>query len=149
MQAAVAACAPLAEQAEVEIALAAGPGEGLPAVVLDRKRMTQVFQNLLANAIQHSSRGGRVRFRAEPGAVGEQAGILFAVEDDGPGFPPDALAHVFEPFFTRRRGGTGLGLSIVQRIVDQHQGEIVADNRPEGGAVVTVKLPLKPSPLAG
>jgi PAS domain S-box-containing protein len=151
MQAAVAACAPLAEQAEVEIALAAGPdaGSGLPAVVLDRKRMTQVFQNLLANAIQHSPREGRVAFRAEPAMVGEQAGILFTVEDAGPGFPPDALDHVFEPFFTRRRGGTGLGLSIVQRIVDQHQGEIVAANRPEGGAVVTVALPLKPSPLAG
>jgi PAS domain S-box-containing protein len=151
MQAAVAACAPLAEQAEVEIALAAGPGagSGLPAVVLDRKRMTQVFQNLLANAIQHSPPGGRLAFRAEPAMVGEQAGVLFTVEDAGPGFPPDALDHVFEPFFTRRRGGTGLGLSIVQRIVDQHQGEIVAANRPEGGAVVTVTLPLKPSPLAG
>lgn len=146
MQAAVAACASLAGQEEVEIAVETGAsaGNGLPALVLDRKRMTQVFQNLLANAIQHSPRGGRVSFRAEPATAGEQAGVLFAVEDAGPGFPPDALPHVFEPFFTRRRGGTGLGLSIVQRIVDQHQGEIVAANRPEGGAVVTVTLPSTP-----
>ena len=123
-------------------------GSGLPRLVLDRKRMIQVFQNLLANAIQHSPGGGRVVFRAEP-AAGDPAGLLFVVEDAGPGFPPDALDHIFEPFFTRRRGGTGLGLSIVQRIVDQHQGEIVAANRPEGGAVVTVRLPLKPSPLPG
>ncbi len=150
MQASVAACAPLAEQAQVEIAVEIGTaaGSGLPALVLDRKRMPQVFQNLLANAIQHSPPGGRVAFRAEPAMVGGQAGIRFAVEDSGPGFPPDALPHVFEPFFTRRRGGTGLGLSIVQRIVDQHQGEIVAANRPEGGAAVTVTLPQRPSPFA-
>lgn len=150
MQAAVTACAQLAEQAEVEIAVAIETadarerGNGLPALVMDRKRMTQVFQNLLANAIQHSPRGGRVALRAEP-AADEPAGVLFRVEDGGAGFQPDDLPHLFEPFFTRRRGGTGLGLSIVQRIVDQHQGEITAANRPEGGAAVTVRLPLKPS----
>ncbi len=150
MQASVAACAPLAGQAEVEIATRIGmdAGSSLPALVLDRKRMVQVLQNLLANAVQHSPPGGRVTLRSEPSKVGGQAGVLFAVEDAGPGFPPEALDHIFEPFYTRRRGGTGLGLSIVQRIVDQHQGEITAANRPEGGAVVTVRLPLKPSPLA-
>ena len=148
MMAAVAACASLAGQAEVEIAVGPGEDDGLPALVLDRKRMIQVFQNLLANAVQHSPAGGRVTFRVEPATVGEQTGVRFVVEDAGPGFPPDALPHIFEPFFTRRRGGTGLGLSIVQRIVDQHQGEITAANRPEGGAVVAVTLPLKPSPLA-
>jgi signal transduction histidine kinase len=106
--------------------------------------MVQVFQNLLENAIQHAPRGGRVAFRAEPAAEGEPGGLRFVVEDAGPGFEPDDLPHVFEPFFTRRRGGTGLGLSIVQRIVEQHQGEIVAGNRPEGGAVVTVTLPREP-----
>jgi signal transduction histidine kinase len=77
-----------------------------------------------------------VTFRAEPAA----GGILFLVEDAGPGFQPEDLPHVFEPFFTRRHSGTGLGLSIVQRIVEQHRGEIAAANRPEGGAVVTVTL---------
>jgi len=141
IQAAVAACAAVAEQAEVEIA--ASIASGLPALVMDRKRIVQVLQNLLDNAIQHSPRGGQVMLRAEP-AAGDSAGIVFVVEDAGPGIQPDDLPHVFEPFFTRRRGGTGLGLSLVQRIVEQHQGEIVAANRPEGGAVMTVRLPLKP-----
>src|SRR6266545_1059409 len=109
IEAAVAACAAVAEQAEVEIA--ATVADGLPALVMDRKRIVQVFQNLLDNAIQHSPRGGRVTLRAEP-AAGEPAGVFFAVEDSGPGIQREDLPHVFEPFFTRRHGGTGLGLSL-------------------------------------
>ncbi len=136
LQAAAAACEPLAGRAGVTLLLEAAPD--LPLLEVDPLRITQVFQNLLENAVQHSAEGGRVRFRAE----GRPDGILFFVEDAGPGFAPADLPHVFEPFFTRRRGGTGLGLSIVQRIVEQHGGEIAAGNREAGGAVMSVRLPL-------
>jgi PAS domain S-box-containing protein len=145
MRAAAATCAPLAARTEVEIEIATFESDGLPALAVDRKRIVQVLHNLLENAIQHAPPGSRVVFRAEPA---EPDGIRFVVEDTGPGFAPNDLPHVLEPFFTRRRGGTGLGLSIVQRIVEQHQGEIVAGNRPEGGAVVTVTLPREPRALA-
>jgi PAS domain S-box-containing protein len=135
--AAIVACAPLADQAGVEIAQATEPG--LPRLVVDRSRVVQVFQNLLENAIQHSQTGGRVVIRAQ--AAGEGV-VRFAVEDSGPGFRAADLDRLFEPFFTRRRGGTGLGLSIVQRIAEQHGGEVVAANRPGGGAVMTVTLPV-------
>jgi PAS domain S-box-containing protein len=152
MRAAVATCVALAERSGVEIVQEADPA--LPRLAVDRNRFLQVFQNLLENAIQHSPRGGRVWFRAEavPGKEPGEEWIRFLVEDAGPGFQREDLPHVFEPFFTRRRGGTGLGLSIVQRIVEQHQGEIAAGNRAapgeeqsvEQGAVVTVTLPLAP-----
>jgi PAS domain S-box-containing protein len=143
MSLALKACQPLAVRAQVELAVE--PAPGLPLLAMDRNRILQVFQNLLENAIQHSQPGSRVVFRAAraaKGELGERDGICFTVEDRGPGFRPDDLPHILEPFFTRRRGGTGLGLSIVQRIVENHEGEILTANRPEGGAAVAVTLPL-------
>jgi PAS domain S-box-containing protein len=144
MAAAAVACAPLAARAGIEIALDAAPD--LPSPLLDRNRVVQVFQNLLENAIQHSPSGARVTFRAVL-APATPAGIAvrFTVEDGGPGFRPEDLDRAFEPFFTRRRGGTGLGLSIVQRITEQHGGEVAAANLSGGGAIMTVTLPLAPA----
>lgn len=138
MGAAAVACAPLAARAGVEIVLDAS--SDLPALKLDRNRIVQVFQNLLENAIQHSPAGGHVTFRAALAPDGKA--VQFTVEDGGPGFRTDDLGRAFEPFYTRRRGGTGLGLSIVQRITEQHGGHVAASNRPSGGGVVTVSLPL-------
>ena len=141
MALAATACEPLASRSGVDVAVRSE--SGLPQLHVDRGRIAQVFQNLLENAIQHSSRGKTVLFRAER-ANGDRDGVRFAVEDAGPGFLPTDLHRVFEPFFTRRRGGTGLGLSIVQRIVEQHGGEVLASNLPSGGAAMTVFLPLRP-----
>ncbi|MES1244875.1 MAG: ATP-binding protein [Acidobacteriota bacterium] len=155
LAAACAACAPIAERAGVTVVpeISSTAGE-LPPLQVDRGRISQVFLNLLENAVQHSPKGGSVVLRAErvtSGASGEtdREGVRFVVEDSGPGFLPGDLQHVFEPFFTRRRGGTGLGLSIVQRIVEQHGGEVVAQNRPGGGAVIKVFLPLHPKRTGG
>ena len=134
---AIQACAPVAAAAEVEIA--AKLASEMPPLRGDRMRILQVFENILENAVQHSPRGGRVIVRV--GCDGDGR-ARFSVEDSGSGFRPEDLDRIYEPFFSRRRGGTGLGLSIVQRIVEQHQGEVRAANRPEGGAVMSVTLPL-------
>jgi PAS domain S-box-containing protein len=132
------ACASLARVHDVELTAEVAPG--LPVLVLDAGRMEQVLENLLANAVQHAPRRTLVRLSARL-AEGEAA-VEFRVEDEGPGIPPADLERLFEPFFSRRKGGTGLGLPIVQRIVDAHGGVIRAENRPQGGAIFTVRMPV-------
>ena len=134
---AVVFCESLASQAKVRLSFSE---ERTPLVIMDRARLAQVFQNLIQNAIQHSPPGGEVRVHAfvaaEPRVV-----AACSVRDAGPGFAPEDLARVFEPFFTRRRGGTGLGLSLVQRVVELHGGSVAAGNHADGGGLLTVRVP--------
>jgi glucosamine--fructose-6-phosphate aminotransferase (isomerizing) len=128
---------PIRERAGV--AIEARVADELPALRMDERRLGQVLRNLLENAVQHSPAGGHVTLEAR---LESDAWLACSVEDAGPGFEPHDLPHLFEPFFTKRRGGTGLGLSIVQRIVADHGGRIEAQNRPQGGARFTVRLPV-------
>ena len=64
------------------------------------------------------------------------------VADTGPGFPDAEVERVFEPFFTTKPRGSGLGLAICERIVAAHGGDIRAENRRQGGAAITVTLPV-------
>jgi PAS domain S-box-containing protein len=116
--------------------------EQLPAVRGDRLRLTQVLANLLTNAVQHSPDGGRVRVRAHNLQQDGRVWVECVISDEGEGFIPGDLPHVFEPFYTRRSGGTGLGLALVQRIVEQHGGSVEAENLDAGGAAVRVRLPM-------
>ena len=63
------------------------------------------------------------------------------MSDDGPGFPAELVARIFEPYVTSKARGSGLGLAIVKRIVDEHGGNVHADNRVDGGARVLITLP--------
>lgn len=114
----------------------------LPPVRMDRLKLVQVFQNLLDNAIEFSAPDSSVVICARRADREGKPQAAISVLDRGRGFHPADLGRIFEPFFTRRRGGTGLGLSIVQRIVDEHAGTIEAANRDDGGARMTVFLPL-------
>ncbi len=145
---AVKGCEALAGQSRIH--LGAAVAAGLPPIRMDRRRLVQVFQNLLDNAVRHARPQTSVLLDISRALIEGDTWIECRVEDDGPGFSAEDLPRIFEPFFTRRRGGTGLGLSIVQRIVEDHGGRIFAGNRPEGGAVVTVRLPVAASsPGAG
>jgi PAS domain S-box-containing protein len=138
---AIAASTPLAESSGITIVDQLDPD--LPQVLMDSSRIQQVFQNLLDNAIQHSPPGTTVSVIGRRNGAGGKDVLEITFTDHGSGFRDEDLPRLFEPFFSRRRGGTGLGLSIVQRILEQHDGEVVARNGAEGGAVIAIRLPLE------
>jgi signal transduction histidine kinase/imidazolonepropionase-like amidohydrolase len=107
----------------------------------DAEKIRQVLINLVENAIDALAEGTeRPRLSV---VVGRQNGsAAVRVIDNGPGVPGDALAHLFEPFFSRKVKGTGLGLAIAKRTVDAHGGRIAAAAPPGGGMTFEVELPL-------
>lgn len=115
---------------------------GLPQVQGDPHQLMQVFLNLVMNAeqaIREAHDRGTLRIRLGTGGESVWASFL----DDGPGIPAEALASIFDPFYTTKRPGrgTGLGLSICKSVMKEHNGAIEAANAPGGGAVFTVTLP--------
>jgi PAS domain S-box-containing protein len=135
--------AAVVQESGVTLRILADPG--LPPAQGDRLRLTQVFGNLIVNGIQHSPRWGEVTVTIDSLHQDGRHWLEARVADQGPGFTADSLPHVFEPFYTRRRGGTGLGLALVQRIVEQHSGRVTAENCQTGGGLVRVRLPLAPN----
>ncbi|MCH7779717.1 MAG: HAMP domain-containing protein, partial [Acidobacteria bacterium] len=112
----------------------------VPSVHIDRDQISRVFKNIVGNAVDAMAAARTRELYVETAIVDGYAEIRFA--DTGPGFASDAERRVFEPYFTTKSHGTGLGMAISFRIVAEHGGEIVAENRSEGGARVTVRLPL-------
>jgi signal transduction histidine kinase len=133
---------PMVESKGIEV-VASVPEDA--AVIGDEQRLQQVFWNLLSNAAKFAPAGGHIRLHASRDDAADV--IEVTVEDDGPGITEDFLPHVFEQFrqadasLTREHGGLGLGLAISHNLVQLHGGTISAANRPEGGALFTVRLP--------
>lgn len=123
--------------------------EELPEIVLDPPRMVEALRNIVENGVLHSPSGGAVAVVARS-LDGEHRGWLeVQVRDSGPGFGETDTARLLEPFVSRRAGGTGLGLSIVSRVVAAHGGEVTLETHPQGGAVVTVRLPVYATTVGG
>ncbi|MFH0920275.1 MAG: HAMP domain-containing sensor histidine kinase [Fibrobacterota bacterium] len=106
----------------------------------DSGKLQQVFFNILQNACQHSPENSEVGILLK---VTRDNKIIVKISDAGSGIQPQNLEHVFEPFYTTRKGGTGLGMSIVRHIVEMHSGTIALyNNTPSPGLTVEVSLPL-------
>lgn len=134
----------------------AGRGEAGPAISVgvepaglrlraDRLKLKLALANLVRNAVEAASPRGRVEIAACPGATG----AVLTVDDDGPGIPPEARLGLFRPFSTTKPGGTGLGLALARKFVELHDGEILVDAGPLGGARFTVILPQPREAAAG
>lgn len=131
------------------VRLRADLGDRELCVPMIRRRLLMALTNVIQNAVQHTPAGGEVVIEMSAYEEDGCGWARCAILDSGCGFRQEDLPHLFEPFFTRRRGGTGLGLSIVQRVVEEQQGRLQAGNRPEGGAIVTVDVPIWEGPPQG
>jgi two-component system sensor histidine kinase ChvG len=138
--------------------------EGAPGLVLDmpergrelivpgiESRLSQVFVNVIANAVSFSPPEGEIRIRARL----DGRAVLVSVEDEGPGIPEDKLTAIFDRFYSERPAGekfgthSGLGLSISKQIIEAHRGRIWAENRTDAdgtviGARFLIRLPAAP-----
>ena len=133
--------APLARERGIELQFT---GRENVEIVGDHMKLTQVFYNLIDNAIKYTPRGGWVH--VELAKQGKTA--VVRVADNGIGIPEEDQLHIFDRFYrvdkarSRETGGTGLGLSIVKQIVLLHNGNISVSSRENEGSTFTVELPL-------
>ena len=129
-------------------------GGPLPSVVVDPGQFRQLLHNLIRNAgealanRERTGEGGQ----PEPITVGTRRVVdrgreyvETRIDDEGSGIDGAVLGRLFEPYVSTKPRGTGLGLAIVKKIVEEHDGTVAAENRPEGGASLIVRLPAAPA----
>ncbi len=121
----------------------------VPEILADEQLCERIFVNLIQNAFQamDASPDGReevLSISVAPDTAGGRPGVTIAIDDTGPGVPPEAREQIFNPFFTTKKDGVGLGLAIVAKIVDDHRGSIKLENDSRPGAHFRIFLPAAP-----
>ncbi len=118
--------------------------EGLPEIMADGEKLTQVFVNLVENSLKFTQPGGEIRI----GAEAMDGHVQIVLKDTGVGIAPQHLPHIFERFYkvnrSRRDSGTGLGLSIVKQLVEAHGGQITVESKEGEGCLFTFTVPRAP-----
>ena len=114
--------------------------DDIPEVSCDPQRMRQVFLNILDNASKHGGEGGRI----EAEILRLDDGIAVRIRDYGPGIPEDEIPLVKKKFYkgSSKARGSGIGLAVCDEIVEMHGGQLILENAPGGGTLVTVQLPV-------
>jgi len=118
--------------------------EILPQIEADPRRIVQILNNLLSNAVNHTPTGGQVITRL----LLADRYIEIDIHDSGEGIPKEALPHIFERFYrsdlarSRQHGGSGLGLTIARKLAEAHGGSLSAENHVNGGALFRLRLPI-------
>ena len=120
-------------------------------IVMGHARLLHsAIENVVRNATRYTREGTEVEIRLEKAQDANGAEAVVRVTDSGPGVPEEDLHKLFRPFYrlddarNRQTGGVGLGLAITERTVRLHGGRVKAANRPEGGLIVEIRLPLAP-----
>jgi signal transduction histidine kinase len=126
--------------------------ESLRPIQGDPHQLRQIFTNFVTNAFEAMNGAGTIEITAvalegeDESTTAEQmpgAMVLITISDNGPGIPPEVMDRIFSPFFTTKPQGSGLGLAIVRKIVDAHDGRIDVGQRPGGGTIFRVTLPVR------
>lgn len=114
-----------------------------PTVMIDPDRVAEALSNVVSNAIDACQPGDTVTVRSRRGDPSSLT-LELEVIDTGSGIAPEHLPRVLEPFFTTKPigEGSGLGLAIARRVMDEHDGDIVLESRPDEGTRVCMKIPI-------
>jgi signal transduction histidine kinase len=115
--------------------------DDIPEITGDRGRLKQVFFNLIDNAAKHGGSGGEI----DTSISYDKEYVIIRIRDYGPGIPEEDLTFIKQKFYkgSSQSRGSGIGLAIANEVVLAHNGQIVIENAPDTGTVVTVRLPIK------
>ena len=107
-------------------------------------RVRQMLHNLIRNAVEalENSIDGQIDVHVSAAEADGVDIVQIKVEDNGPGFQAGTVSQIFDPYVTTKPKGTGLGLAIVKKLVEEHVGSIRARNRADGGAMISIRLPI-------
>ncbi len=129
---------------EKPLAIKLALARDLPSIDADAGRLRQVLHNLLRNALEATEHQDEPRVEVSTRRVVSPDSDLLEIKvaDNGPGFLGDIVHQAFEPYVTSKPKGTGLGLAIVKKLVEEHGGQISARNREQGGAEISILIPM-------
>ena len=128
---------------EKPLAIKLALADDLPPIEADAGRLRQVLHNLLRNALEAMEHQDEARVEISTRVAGPDSDFVeIKVADNGPGFLRDIVHQAFEPYVTSKPKGTGLGLAIVKKLIEEHGGHINARNREQGGAEISILIPL-------
>ncbi len=131
-----------AQAAAAGITISADSSPDLPIVNADPARIRQVLENLIANALRYTGRGGTILVSV---LADNSNNVRVSVKDTGKGIPAEELPHIFDRFYkTRDSRGTGLGLAITRSVIQAHGGDITATSQPDLGTEISFTLPIAP-----
>ncbi|MCK4727767.1 MAG: hypothetical protein KAT27_02495, partial [Desulfobacterales bacterium] len=115
-------------------------GESIPLIRVDRKKLGEVFINIIINAIHSMEKGGNLTVQTEYVKEKIPNTTRIAISDTGKGIASDLLDKVFDPFFTTKTVGSGLGLTVAREIIRRHNGTMAVQSKIGKGTTVIVEL---------